>query len=189
VDNREGDENIAICHERGSFSYGVNVGYQVCLCSDFWVGGEVGFDNDGFSRITMPFGNRYKIYSSNFNLLATAKFAFQEFDIFGKFGAAWVRQKYRIDQLVNPSGVCDPVSIRDDWRPILEVGVGYTFCNGFNLHLAYKRIFADDLKNWARGMRTVQTKSSDPLRQFEGGNSLVKLASVNAVYLGLSYCF
>ncbi len=168
---------------RYSFSYNVNAGYQYRLKCNLLLGWEIAYQDDGFSTLTYASGNEYKITSTDVSFLLTTTYNItNDYNVFLKGGITSVTQEYSIYNISRPSGI-DPFSKTQEILPVISLGLGYKIAGSFDLYLAYRHLFGNDLSGTDDAfIATSLTVGSN--------QSIYKdVARIDAVHLGLKYNF
>lgn len=150
--------------EQGNFGWGVDAGYAYKIMPSFYLGADLGYQDNGKSTGTAGSDN-FKIRSHMVTLLAKADYyVMPSWDVFGKFGPAYVMQT---------STTTDVKNTTNKIRPYIGVGTGYTFDNGIYTNIAYDHLFGstgNDDGSFAKGAKPA-------------------IRSVNIVQLSVGYNF
>lgn len=168
--NVVGGSSQPVDAETGNVGAGVNVGYDHALNKTVALGGEVGYDYNGFSDVKTTIGptEHAKIFSHDFHLMLTSDFHINQspLDLFAKAGVARVTQS--MEDTSNNQNIDD----KTEFTPITTVGLGYMLSPRVNMHLQYTHIFGN-------------TPSQLPA----SGTTFGHVNSVDALSLGSSYQF
>jgi len=163
--------------DNGRLGWGINVGYQHMLHQHFLAGLELGYHDNGYSQsrarnTTTGATVTSRVESNDVNLLVVGKYIWNSgFDVFGKAGVARVNQRDHIYK-----GIAGPANPITRYRPAVNVGVGYSFYERWNASLEYRHVFAKDQSSFNKAYKN-------------GGRDFKDVASIDAVYLGISYLF
>jgi opacity protein-like surface antigen len=159
-------------HKQGHFGWGVDTGYAYQIMPSFYLGADLGYQDNGKSYIDWNMGGKNVVRSKMVTLLATADYyVIPSWDVFGKFGPAYVMQTLSGPDVKSSNN-------NKQIRPYISVGTGYTFDNGIYTNIAYDHLFGS-------------TSKEDGIAPASGTPNTGKLAirSVNTVQLDLGYTF
>jgi len=159
-------------------------GYLFPINSKFSAGAELGYAMYPKNKDTLTLTFFDGIYAFNHtfksryvDLLGVAKYNITDnFNIFGKFGGAYVMQKFSVNTTINNADTSGYNVKNNKLLPEVAAGIGYSFAQNFSVDLTYAHVFG---------------KSVDTGKVFtcEDDNKHVNVASVNTLMLGASYRF
>lgn len=165
-----------------SYTGGAYLAYDWALNSRWNMGWEMGYQDLGHSKFNYvsainDYNTSEKVDINAMNLLLTAKYWLnRNFDVFGKFGAAY--EFFHAKQ--ECSGDCSystaPFNANSRsmiLNPEIQAGLGWQFADDWNLNLAYQRIISNSI------FLGLTEHSTDQLEN----------PSINSVLLGIDYQF
>lgn len=171
-------------YDTGSTAYGLFGGYQKSLGGGFYLGGEAGYNDNGYSTMTLSNGNRYKFISRQVNALATLSLWSGSGLFFHlKAGVGRVRELYRLDRYNQGSGTPDGKSTKTDTIPVAAIGIGYALNEDLAFFFDYQQTFGDHSNTVKKALKI--TNPNPPPEQ----NVLNSVARVRTMTFGISYIF
>lgn len=124
------------------FGYGVDAGYAYQIMPNFYLGADLGYQDNGKSTATEGADEaiKFKVKSKMVTFLVTADyFINNNWDVFGKFGPAYVMQS--VTYWNSPNIKTNKV------RPLISIGGGYTFDNNVYVNASYDHLFGTTSKD------------------------------------------
>lgn len=162
-----------------------NAGYLFNITNNFLVGPELGYNylpNTKYTYSSFNFVNTGKLTDYSLDLLGVGKFyVTNAFNVFGKAGVAYVRQKAKFTTTNVSTAMTQSTALTEDkFLPTVGAGVGYNLSPCVEATATYMHAFGKSRSSLQQGVIV----NNVPTQTF--GDAIT---SYNTVLVGLNYGF